>query len=51
MFHKIKDVQPLPEFSLLVGFVTGERKRYNVKPLFNKWEPFKALASGKRLFE
>lgn len=51
MFYKVQEVQPLPAYGLLVIFATGERKRYNVKPLFEKWEPFKALASVKGLFE
>jgi hypothetical protein len=51
MLYKIKEVQPLPDYHLLVSFVTGERKQYNVKPLFDKWEPFKALILTKGLFE
>lgn len=51
MFYKVRDVQPLPEYSLLVCFVSGDRKCYNVKPLFDKWEPFKTLAQTKGLFE
>ena len=51
MFYKIKEVRPLPDYDLLVDFITGERKRYNVKPLLEKWEPFKALALTKGLFD
>ena len=51
MFTKVKTVQPLPDYSLLVSFLTGEKKQYNVKPLFDKWEPFKALILTKGLFE
>jgi len=51
MFNKVKTVQPLPDYTLLVYFMTGEEKRYNVKPLFDKWEPFKALTLTKGLFE
>ena len=51
MFYKVQSVEPLPEYGLLVVFVSGEKKQYNVKPLFDKWEPFKALASTKGLFE
>jgi hypothetical protein len=50
MFYKVKEVQPLPDYNLLVNFVTGEKKQYNVKPLFDKWEPFKALVLTKGLF-
>jgi hypothetical protein len=51
MFSKVKAVQPLPDYSLLVDFVTGEKKQYNVRPLFEKWEPFKALVFTKGLFD
>lgn len=51
MFYKVKEVQPLPAYNILVSFVTGERKRYNVAPLFEKWDAFKVLANVKGLFE
>jgi hypothetical protein len=51
MFYKVQNVKPLPEYRLLVEFANGEKKQYNVKPLFDKWEPFKALADTKGLFE
>ena len=51
MFYKVKDVQPLPDYILNVSFVSGEQKKYNVKPLFEKWEPFKALEMIDGLFE
>jgi hypothetical protein len=51
MFHKVQSVKPLPEFELLLTFKNGEIKRYNVKPLFDKWKPFKALAETTGLFE
>ena len=51
MFNKVKNVYPLPDYKLLVDFTTGEKKQYNVKPLFDKWEPFKALVITKGLFE
>ncbi len=51
MFYRVKDVQPLPNYSVLVRFITGERKRYNVAPLFEKWEAFQALSTIKGLFE
>jgi hypothetical protein len=44
-------VKPLQEYGLLVVFVSGEKKIYNVKPLFDKWQPFKALTEIKGLFE
>ncbi|MCD8220913.1 MAG: DUF2442 domain-containing protein [Clostridiales bacterium] len=51
MFYTIKEVQPLPSFNLLVIFTTGERKRYNVAPLFEKWDVFKTLSRVTGLFE
>ena len=51
MFYKVKEVQPLTAFWLLVSFDTGEKKRYNVEPLFDKWEVFKQIADVKGLFE
>lgn len=51
MFYKVHTVKPLPEYKLLVGFASGEKKTYNVQPLFNKREPFKALATIEGLFE
>lgn len=43
MFHKVKEVKPLAELSLLVEFDTGEYKRYDVKQLFDRFVDFKAL--------
>lgn len=51
MFYKVKEVQPLTAFCLLVSFDTGEKKRYNAAPLFDKREVFKQLADVKGLFE
>lgn len=50
MFYKVQKVKPLPKYGLLVSFENGEKKKYNVKPLLKKWEPFKALESTKGLF-
>lgn len=33
MFYKVKEVQPLPDYNLLVNFTSGECKRYNVASL------------------
>lgn len=51
MFYKVKEVYPLPAYNILVYFVTGECKQYNIAPLFQKWDAFKTLASVKGLFE
>ncbi len=46
MFHKIKNVSPLPEYKLSVQFAEGVTKIYDVKPLFQKLPVFKALESN-----
>lgn len=51
MFHKVKEVVPKENYTLLVTFVSGERKMYDVKPLFSKWEVFIALETIYGLFE
>ena len=51
MFYKIKEVHPLPAYRILVHFATGEKKQYNVAPLFEKWDVFKTLYTVTGLFE
>ena len=46
MFHKIKNVSPLPEYKLSVQFAEGVTKIYDVKPLFLKIPAFKSLESN-----
>ena len=46
MFHKIKNVQPLQDMILHVEFINGQIKRYDVKPLLDKWEVFKDLSQN-----
>lgn len=46
MFHKIKNVSPLPEYKLSVQFAEGVTKIYDVKPLFQKIPAFKLLENG-----
>ncbi len=43
MFHKIKNVSPLPDFKLSVQFAEGVTKIYDVKPLLNRISAFKSL--------
>ena len=43
MFHKIKNVSPQDNMILIVEFVSGEKKEYDVKSLTNKWQVFKSL--------
>ena len=51
MFHKVSDVKPLENFELLVSFIGGEKKIYDVKPLFEKWEIFRSLKTINGLFQ
>ena len=46
MFHKIKNVSPLPECKLSVQFAEGVTKIYDVKPLFLKIPAFKLFESN-----
>ena len=50
MFHRVKNVFPLEDYKLLVQFVSGVTKIYDVKPLFDKWNSFKALKNAPELF-
>ena len=51
MFHKVKAIKPLPDYSLLVQFENNEKKQYNIKHLLKELEPFKALFYIPCLFE
>jgi len=51
MFHKVKMVNPLPDYSLLVQFENEEKKQYNIKHLVNELEAFKVLMYIPGLFE
>ena len=43
MFHKIKNVSPLPDYRLSVQFAEGYTKIYDVKPLFKQIPAFEKL--------
>nr|WP_242828889.1 DUF2442 domain-containing protein [[Eubacterium] cellulosolvens] len=49
-FHKVKAVTALPDYRLSVQFAEGVTKIYDIKPLFEKWAPFKILANSSDLF-
>ena len=51
MFHKVKNVTPLPEYKLSVQFCEGMTKIYDVTPLILKWDIFAPLNSTPYLFE
>lgn len=50
MFHKIKEVSPLPDWRLSVQFAEGVSKIYDIKPLFDKWPQFRKLKEFELLF-
>lgn len=50
MFHKVKEVKAIKEYELLITFVDGTIKKYNVEPLFNVWESFQNLKEIPELF-
>lgn len=50
MFHKVKEVRPLSDFRLAVLFESGEQRSYDIRPLFEKWQSFKALSDVAGLF-
>lgn len=51
MFHKAKTVTALPDYRLLVHFVNGVDKEYDMKPLFNQHPVFLELKETPGLFE
>ena len=50
MFHKIKSVTALEDHILSVQFSEGITKRYDVKPLFDKYPMFLPLKENTALF-
>ena len=51
MFHCIKKVIPEVNYVLIIQFVDGEEKQYDVKPLFKEIKDFLPLMYVKGLFE
>ena len=51
MFHKVKSVNPLPDFKLCVQFSEGVTKIYDVSLIFNKWPSFKLFQTSPELFD
>lgn len=43
MFHKVKEVYPLPDMRLSVIFANGATKVYDVVPLLSRFDAFKVL--------
>ena len=51
MFYKVKSVEAEDDYILLVTFQNKVKKRYDIKPLFEKWHVFKDLKNIQGLFE
>lgn len=51
MFIKITSLKTMPNYILLVGFSTGEYKKFDIKPLIEKYEHFKMLSNINGLYE
>ena len=51
MFNKVKDVKPMNDYTLDVYFINGERRLYDVKPLFEKFPVFNDLKNISGLFD
>ena len=47
MFHKVKNVTPLKNYELSVQFSEGVTKKYDVKPLFDRYKIFNNLKDEK----
>ena len=51
MFHKIKNITPVKEFTVLAHFTDGTDKLYDMKPLMEQYEAFHSLKTIPGLFE
>ncbi|MCW5198800.1 DUF2442 domain-containing protein [Desulfobulbus sp. F4] len=43
LFHKIAEISPLPDLRLLVRFMSGEMKQYDLKSMLERQDTFQAL--------
>ncbi len=50
MFHKVKNVFPLPDYKLSVQFCEGVTKIYDIKPLFESLPVFEVFLENPGLF-
>ena len=51
MFHKVNNVETLPNCVLSVKFAEGITKTYDLKPIMKKWKQFSALKEDVTLYE
>lgn len=51
MFHRVRNVYPLEDYRLMVRFIDGTTRIYDVKPLFD-WKPvFKTLKENELFYD
>ncbi len=50
MFHKVKNVNALPDYRLSVQFCEGVTKLYDLKPLFDRFPAFCLLQEHRNVF-
>jgi hypothetical protein len=51
MFHKITEIEPLPDLILKARFASGDERYYNVGPLLDRWPVFRMLETIPGLYE
>ena len=51
IFHRVKNITPLPDYILLAEFHDGSVKKYDVKPLMQEIPVFRMLEYVTGLFE
>ena len=51
MFHRIESVEALPNFGLSVRFLAGPEKIYDIRPIMETHEAFRAFRLTRGLFE
>ena len=51
MLYKIKNVELEAEYILLILFADGTQKKYDIKPLFDKWPKFNDLKNISGLYD
>ncbi|MCD8201815.1 MAG: DUF2442 domain-containing protein [Clostridia bacterium] len=50
MFHRVKNVYPLPNYMLNVQFLEGATKIYDMKPLMEKYPMYKPLEGSEEFY-
>ena len=50
VFHRVIMARALEDYRLEIEFESGQRKEYDVKPLFAKWHEFSILRNDPGLF-